>query len=223
MCVCASIKRIPPRLVSLEKTNKLLPTVYYRIIDLFSNLYIKYNILPEFNNCSLSLFQTYMNTFARMSSEDHTLPLPEGWETRTSRSTGMTYFLNTYTKKSQWERPVAPANDPGEVRCSHILIKHSGSRRPSSWREETITRSKEESLELLKKLRRQIVHNELSFVEVATTFSDCSSAKREGDLGMFGRGQMQQAFEEEAFKLKLGQLSKPIETDSGYHIILRTA
>ncbi|XP_041982846.1 putative peptidyl-prolyl cis-trans isomerase dodo [Aricia agestis] len=149
-------------------------------------------------------------------------PLPEGWEMRTSRSTGMTYYLNTYTKKSQWDRPEAPA-DQGEVRCSHILVKHAESRRPSSWREENITRTKEEALDLLKSYRKQIVANDESFADLASKYSDCSSAKRGGDLGSFGRGQMQPTFEEEAFKLKVGQLSKPVETDSGFHIILRTA
>ncbi|XP_072933579.1 putative peptidyl-prolyl cis-trans isomerase dodo isoform X2 [Epargyreus clarus] len=154
-------------------------------------------------------------------SNDHEAPLPEGWEMRTSRSTGMTYFMNMYTKKSQWERPEAPA-DPGEVRCSHILVKHAESRRPTSWREENITRSKAEALDILKSYRKQIVAGDVTFVDIATKYSDCSSAKRGGDLGLFGRGQMQLRFEEEAFKLKVGQISKPVDTDSGYHLILRT-
>ena len=37
-----------------------------------------------------------------------------------------------------------------KVRCSHILVKHRDSRRPSSWRQEKITRSKEDALELIK-------------------------------------------------------------------------
>ncbi|CAD1473296.1 unnamed protein product, partial [Heterotrigona itama] len=68
------------------------------------------------------------------------------------------YYLNVYTKESQWDRPDKPADPSGnnkgdgpeEVQCSHLLVKHSGSRRPSSWREENITRSKEEALELIK-------------------------------------------------------------------------
>ncbi|XP_050682246.1 putative peptidyl-prolyl cis-trans isomerase dodo isoform X2 [Leptidea sinapis] len=161
------------------------------------------------------------NKYCRMPNENEG-PLPEGWEMRKSRSTGMAYYLNTYTKKSQWERPDAPA-DPGEVRCSHILVKHAESRRPSSWREDNITRTKEEALEILKNYRKQILAEEVTFADIASKYSDCSSAKRGGDLGMFGRGQMQKPFEEEAYKLKVGQLSKPVETDSGVHIILRTA
>lgn len=72
---------------------------------------------------------------------------------------GMTYYLNTHTRKSQWDKPDHPAGDddtededtlPDEVRCTHLLVKHAQSRRPSSWREENITRTKEEALELVK-------------------------------------------------------------------------
>lgn len=53
--------------------------------------------------------------------------------------------------------------------------------------------------------------------------SDCSSAKRGGDLGLFGRGAMQKPFEEAAFALKVGEMSQIVDTDSGVHIIIRTA
>lgn len=62
-----------------------------------------------------------------------------------------------------------------------------------------------------------------SFAELASKYSDCSSAKKGGDLGAFGRGAMQKPFEDAAFSLKIGELSEPVWTDSGVHIILRTA
>ncbi|XP_043669108.1 putative peptidyl-prolyl cis-trans isomerase dodo isoform X2 [Vespula pensylvanica] len=121
--------------------------------------------------------------------------LPAGWEKRLSRSTGQHYYLNIYTKQSQWDRPDKPADPSGngngdgseEVQCSHLLVKHSGSRRPSSWREENITRSKEEALELIKSYREQIASGKATFAELASKYSDCSSAKRGGDLGPFSR------------------------------------
>lgn len=57
--------------------------------------------------------------------------------------------------------------------------------------------------------------------DLAQKYSDCSSAKRGGDLGPFSRGQMQKAFEDVAFGLKVGEISDITETDSGLHIIER--
>ncbi|XP_052862980.1 putative peptidyl-prolyl cis-trans isomerase dodo [Anopheles cruzii] len=152
--------------------------------------------------------------------------VPEGWEKRTSRSTGMTYYLNIYTKESQWDLPTSPAepansNEPSEVQCAHLLVKHKQSRRPSSWREENITRSKDEAIEILECYRKKIQSNEATLQELAQRYSDCSSARRGGDLGVFKRGMMQKPFEEAAFALKVGDMSDIVDTDSGVHLVLR--
>ena len=47
------------------------------------------------------------------------------------------------------------------------------------------------------------------------------SAKRGGDLGVFGRGTMTPPFEKAAFALKAGELSGVVESESGIHVILR--
>jgi len=62
---------------------------------------------------------------------------------------GRTYYVNKETGISQWEKPDGPAASMSTVQCSHILVKHQESRRPSSWRQENITRSKEEALKQL--------------------------------------------------------------------------
>ncbi|GLD95219.1 hypothetical protein PINS_up003861 [Pythium insidiosum] len=131
-----------------------------------------------------------------------------------------------------------------EVRASHLLIKHSGSRRPASRLSNNITRSKEEAIAQLLQLRELIVSGQARFDELATQYSDCNryvppsqdprwpcflftcdhcSGTRGGDLGPFGRGMMQKPFEDAAFGLQVGELSGVVDTDSGVHIILRTA
>jgi peptidyl-prolyl cis-trans isomerase NIMA-interacting 1 len=110
-----------------------------------------------------------------------------------------------------------------KVRASHLLVKHCRSRRPSSWKEDVVVRSPEEALELIKSHRRMIVDEGVPFEIIAQSESHCSSAKNGGDLGFFGKGQMQQQFEDVAFSLEVGQLSNPVWTDSGVHLILRTA
>jgi peptidyl-prolyl cis-trans isomerase NIMA-interacting 1 len=112
---------------------------------------------------------------------------------------------------------------PATVRASHLLVKHAGSRRPSSWKEPVVTRSLEDARTMVAAFRDQIARGAVSFDQLASTESHCSSARAGGDLGVFGRGQMQRAFEDAAFGLAVGELSGLVETDSGVHIILRTA
>ncbi|CAH3025045.1 unnamed protein product [Porites evermanni] len=145
--------------------------------------------------------------------------LPAGWEKRTSKSTGKTYYFNRETNTSQWEKPTESSQ---RVRASHLLVKHNQSRRPSSWKQDKITRSKDEALEIIKGYQKDILSGKATLQELATTESDCSSAKNEGDLGFFGPGQMQRPFEEATFALEIGELSEPVLTDSGIHLILRT-
>ncbi|NXF12576.1 PIN1 isomerase, partial [Smithornis capensis] len=151
---------------------------------------------------------------------------------------GRVYYFNHLTNASQWERPSGSGSgsrsgpaEPGRVRCSHLLVKHNQSRRPSSWRQERITRSKEEALELINGNEffpgfpgyiQKIKSGEEDFESLASQFSDCSSAKAGGDLGAFGRGQMQKPFEDASFALRAGEMSGPVFTESGIHIILRT-
>jgi NIMA-interacting peptidyl-prolyl cis-trans isomerase 1 len=81
--------------------------------------------------------------------------LPDGWVMKTSKSTGKTYYFNLQTKESQWDKPDGGAEE-NKVRASHLLVKHDESRRPSSWRQDKITRSKDEALEILKGIKRTV-------------------------------------------------------------------
>lgn len=75
-----------------------------------------------------------------------------------------------------------------QVKASHILIKHQGSRRKASWKDPEgkiiMTTTREAAVEQLRSIREDIVSGKANFEDVATRVSDCSSAKRGGDLGL---------------------------------------
>ena len=78
--------------------------------------------------------------------------------------------------------PSSGAQDEGKIRAAHLLVKHRDSRRPSSWKEPEIRRSKEEAVEILKGYEKKIRSGEVSLGDLATSESDCSSARKKGDL-----------------------------------------
>ncbi|OPJ55379.1 peptidylprolyl isomerase [Alkalithermobacter paradoxus] len=63
------------------------------------------------------------------------------------------------------------------------------------------------------------INNGLSFEEAAQKYSSCPSNAQGGDLGVFPRGRMVPEFEEAAFAMNVGEISTPVQTQFGYHII----
>ncbi|PCH35312.1 rotamase-domain-containing protein [Wolfiporia cocos MD-104 SS10] len=168
-----------------------------------------------------------------------------GWEVRLSNSRKVPYYYHTESRESSWEPPAelteeqvhelpgakdyllgqgaqGPDGRPVQVRASHLLVKHRDSRRPSSWKEANITRTKEEAIEILEGYAAEINSSTEKFAELARAHSDCSSHANNGDLGFFKPGQMQKAFEDATYALNVGQISDVVSTESGVHLILRT-
>ncbi len=97
------------------------------------------------------------------------------------------------------------------VQASHILISTKGIS------DEAEVAKKKEMIEGLKK---EIDGGEgKSFEELAKEHSACPSGKSGGDLGPFTRGQMVPEFDAAAFTQKVGEVSDPVKTQFGYHLI----
>jgi peptidyl-prolyl cis-trans isomerase C len=99
--------------------------------------------------------------------------------------------------RAAYEEQIAKLTPEPEVRARHILVK-----------------TEEEAKEIVKQLKAGADFNEL-----AKKSSDGPSAQTGGDLGYFSRGQMVKPFEDVAFSLQKGQISEPVQTEFGWHVI----
>ena len=61
----------------------------------------------------------------------------------------------------------------------------------------------------------------ISFEKLAEDYSMCPSGQQGGDLGEFSKGMMVKPFEEATLKLQPGEISGPVKTQFGYHLIMR--
>jgi peptidyl-prolyl cis-trans isomerase C len=108
--------------------------------------------------------------------------------------------------------------DWDEVKARHILIRMQGSRVPVREGHKELT--DDEALAKAKEVRAKIVAG-AKFEDVAKTESDdVGSGDNGGDLGTFGQGQMIPEFDAVVFKAPLGQITEPVKTVYGYHLIL---
>nr|MDO8110323.1 peptidylprolyl isomerase [Candidatus Sigynarchaeota archaeon] len=91
-------------------------------------------------------------------------------------------------------------SNAGKLRASHILVKKQS-----------------QALDIKKKLDAGG-----DFKKLALEFSECPSKKKGGDLDWFTRGSMVPEFEKAVISMKIGEVSDPVKTQFGYHIIKRT-
>lgn len=112
----------------------------------------------------------------------------------------------------------AQESGPHEISARHILIAFRG----AAHAEPTMVRTKQEALARAGEVLRRLKAGE-DFVALAAEFSDePGAAQRGGDLGRFTRDKMVKRFSDAAFKLQPGEVSEPVETQFGFHVIQRT-
>jgi peptidyl-prolyl cis-trans isomerase C len=112
-------------------------------------------------------------------------------------------------------------NEFEEAKGSHILIRFKGSSVPLKPNEKDLT--DEEALAKAQDIRKKILAGG-DFATLAKAESDdAGSGAKGGDLGTFKHGQMVPAFDQAAFSLPVDQVSEPVKSQFGYHIIKITS
>jgi len=111
--------------------------------------------------------------------------------------------------KTYYDENRADFSSPETVEARHILIK--------------VNKDADEAAVEAARRRAQAIYERAvkgeDFAKLAKEFSEGPSRNQGGYLGTFARGKMVKPFEEKAFALKSGEISEPVRTDFGWHII----
>ncbi len=105
------------------------------------------------------------------------------------------------------ETPASAANTVQQIHARHILIKVNQ------------LVSADEAKRKLIDLKQRIINNAATFEELAKTYSNDTSANRGGDLGWVYPGDTVPEFEKAMMALNIGEISDPVETQFGFHLI----
>ncbi len=112
---------------------------------------------------------------------------------------------NKKTIENLYNKEISKYTKGAERKARHILIKTTDKRDEKAAKAEIEKIAKETTAD--------------NFSEMAKKYSEDSSKNKGGDLGWFGKGRMVKPFEDMTFSLKKGEVSKPIQSRFGYHII----
>lgn len=99
-----------------------------------------------------------------------------------------------------------------QVKASHILIKT-----PDDASDEEVEKARKKAEEVAKKAKKEGT----DFSKLAEEESEGPSAEKGGDLGFFTRDRMVEAFTDKAFSMENGEISDPVKTEFGFHVIKR--
>ena len=114
--------------------------------------------------------------------------------------------------------PAVLASEPTEISARHLLVSYKDALRAAPG----IGRSKAEARARAEEAQKRAAAGE-DFVTLVKQYSDEPGAgDRGGDLGKFDRQSMVPAFANAAFALKVHEVSQVVETQFGFHVILRT-
>jgi len=168
--------------------------------SLMTNFPLSQNLTSDIVKFKKEIRKAHLIQFRKNSLKD-TLPV--------SDAEIATYTAKEENKKrlqSMFDSRKKSLDKPEQIKARHILITLKG-------------KTEEDVKKQIEDLKKKVTVK--NFVEMANKYGEDPSGKAKGgDLGWFPRSQMVPEFEKVAFNMKPGQISEPVKTQFGYHIIL---
>lgn len=168
----------------------------------FSNKEGKEKLLQELVNQELFYLDAISNNLDKEEAFEAELELVKA---NLLKQYAVAKTLNNITASQEeirdyYEKYKDTFKKPESVRASHILVDEENA-----------------ALNIIKEIKEN-----LTFQDAAKKYSKCPSGANGGDLGYFTRGKMVPEFENAAFELNKDEISSPVKSQFGYHIILVT-
>ncbi|MFV8753968.1 peptidylprolyl isomerase [Nannocystaceae bacterium ST9] len=115
--------------------------------------------------------------------------------------------------------------DKERIRAAHILVRVGPEERPNPGEavteptDEQKKQWREDALKKANEIYAEVTAPGADFTTLAIKYSEGPSARKGGDLGIFSADRMVEEFSDAAFALAPGEISKPVETKFGFHVI----
>jgi hypothetical protein len=169
------------------------------VVEAVANLWVDYMLLATAASQDSTLANVDLEVVVRPSIDQELV-----WKLR-EKVIQVDTVITDEELRAEFER-----EQPGvQVRARHILLRLAPDASPAQ---------RDSVLALARQLQQRARGGE-DFAALARQYSQDGSAQQGGDLGFFGRGQMVAPFEEAAFRLRPGDVSDPVETPFGMHVI----
>lgn len=185
----------------------------------FISIYTKNNPNPKYDKTSLDEYMDLFIKYKLKVTEAENLQMDTISKFQRELAGYREQLAEPYlTDKEVNEQLVRDAyfRQTNQIKASHILIQDvnakEASRNPKP--------AGKAELDRINEIRNEIVSGEISFEDAAVKYSqDPSAAKGQGSLGYFGAFQMVYSFEDAAYNTPVGEISQPVKTRFGYHLI----
>jgi parvulin-like peptidyl-prolyl isomerase len=148
---------------------------------------------------------------------------PSSATTQSSAASASAVALASAVPRVASSVPIAPpaatpATPPEQIAAQHILVAWKGAKQAPS----SVTRSKADAKKRADEVAAKAKAPGADFSALVSEYTDDEGTKgRQGSLGKFAKSKMTPAFADAAFALAVDQVSDPVETPFGYHVIKR--